>query len=214
MFILGLTGSIGMGKSTAAQVLRDHGVPVHDADAVVHQFLAPGGAAADQVRQAFPEAVADGTVDRQALGRIVFADDTELQQLEAILHPLVRQSEGRFVADQRAAGADLVVLDIPLLFETGAQNRVDAVLLVTAPEDVQRERVLSRPGMTETRFQQIKARQTPDAEKRQLAQHIVLTDQPHAITAQQIRDIADELRDLGARNRSGHGDDGTRPKQR
>ena len=214
MFILGLTGSIGMGKSTAAKVLREHGVPVHDADAVVHQLLAPGGAAEDRVKEAFPAAVESDEIDRQALGQIVFTDDSKLRVLEDILHPLVRQSEQRFIEHHRAAGADLIVLDIPLLFEVGADDRVDAVLLVTAPAEVQRERVLSRPGMTEARFEQIKAKQIPDAEKRARAQYVVFTDQPHHYSAQQIQKIADELRAAGARNRTGHGEHRTRPQQR
>lgn len=208
MFVLGLTGSIGMGKSTAAKVLRDYGVPVHDADEVVHALLGPAGAAEAQIKALFPSAVEDGTISRQELGRIVFANDAELKRLEAIMHPLVRQSEERFLQTHRESGEPLVVLDIPLLFEVGAEPRVDAILLVTAPADLQRARVLKRAGMTEERFEQIRSRQLPDAEKRRRAQYVVSTDGPHSYTAQEFRKIVDSLRaQAGAGNRPGHGDD-------
>ena len=208
MFVLGLTGSIGMGKSTAAQVLRDYGVPVHDADEVVHALLEPAGAAEAKVKTLFPSAVQDGAINRQRLGEIVFADGSELKRLEAVLHPLVRRSEERFLRRHRQSGEPLVVLDIPLLFEVGAEQRVDAVLLVTAPAEVQRERVLKRVGMTEKRFEQIQTRQLRDAEKRLRAQYVVSTDGPHSYTARQLRKIVDSLRaQSSARHRLGHGDD-------
>ncbi len=209
MFVLGLTGSIGMGKSTAAEVLRAYGVPVHDADAVVHALLAPGGAAEARVRDAFPAAVEDGVVSRARLGEIVFNDETQLKRLEAIIHPLVRQSEEDFIAHHRRAGDDLAVLDIPLLYEVGADERVDAVLLVTAPPEVQRDRVLKRGGMTAERFRQIQSRQLADTEKRQRAQYVVSTDGAHSYTAQLLRNVIDSVRaQTGARDRPGHGNDG------
>ncbi len=210
MFILGLTGSIGMGKSTATQVLRECGVPVHDADAVVHALLARDGAAEASVKAAFPAAIRDGAISRAALGEIVFADGAALTRLEAIVHPLVHQSEQAFLARHRAAGAPLVVLDIPLLYETGAERRVDAVLLMTAPPAVQRARVLGRAGVAEKRFDQIMAKQLPDAEKRRRAQYVVSTARPHSYTADELRHLVDTLTaGDNARNRSGHGDDGS-----
>ncbi len=207
MFVLGLTGSIGMGKTTAAKALRDYDVPVHDADEVVHALLAPGGAAESQVKAVFPAAIRDGAISRQQLGTIVFQNTAELKRLEAILHPLVRQSEDDFLERHRAAGAQLVVLDIPLLYEVGAEDRVDAVLLVTAPTEIQRARVLKRPGMTEDRFNQIISQQLPDAEKRAKAQYVVYTDGPHTYTAQKLREIVDSLRTDSARDCSGYRDD-------
>ncbi|PIW26030.1 MAG: dephospho-CoA kinase [Rhodospirillales bacterium CG15_BIG_FIL_POST_REV_8_21_14_020_66_15] len=175
MFILGLTGSIGMGKSTAAAQLRFLGLPVHDADAAVHALMAPGGAAVAAVGAAFPGVVGDGAVDRRALGAQVFDDDAALQRLEAILHPLVRESEHRFLAACARRRADLVVLDIPLLFETGGDARCDAVLVVHCRAALQRRRVLARPGMTEARFRAILARQVPARQKVRLADFAVNT---------------------------------------
>lgn len=175
MRILGLTGSIGMGKTTAAQALRRLKIPVHDADAVVHRLLGPGGAAVAKVAAAFPGVVKDGAVDRQALGERVFADPAQLKRLEAILHPLVQQASRRFLAKARIARRELVVLDIPLLFETGAEARCDAVIVVSAPRLVQRPRVLARRGMTAERLAGIEARQMPDAEKRRRADYVVPT---------------------------------------
>lgn len=175
MFILGLTGSIGMGKSTAAAQLRRMGLPVHDADAAVHALMGPGGAAVMAVGQAFPGVVTDGAVDRQALGARVFDDDAALMRLEAILHPLVRRAEHRFLAACARRRVQLVVLDIPLLFETGGDARCDAVLVVHCRAALQRRRVLARPGMTEEKFQSILARQVPAREKIHLADFVVNT---------------------------------------
>lgn len=175
MFILGLTGSIGMGKSTAAAQLRRLGLPVHDADAAVHALMGSGGAAVSAVGQAFPGVVTDGAVDRQALGARVFDDDAALKRLEAILHPLVRQAEHRFLAVCARRRVQLVVLDIPLLFETGGDARCDAVLVVHCRAALQRRRVLARPGMTEEKFQSILARQVPAREKVHLADFVVNT---------------------------------------
>jgi dephospho-CoA kinase len=171
--VLGLTGSIGMGKSLVAGIFRDLGVPVHDADAAVHALLAPGGAAVDAVAGLFPGVLKGGGIDRAALGRVVFADPAGMERLEEVLHPLVRAASDAFVAERKARRVPLCVLDIPLLFETKGETRVDRVAVVTAPPDVQRERALARPGMTAEKFERILARQTPDAEKRRRAHHII-----------------------------------------
>ena len=173
MIVLGLTGSIGMGKSTTAKMFVDAGVPVHDSDEAVHRLYA--GLAAPLIESAFPGTVRDGVVDRIELSRHVLGDAAALKKLESIIHPLVRADANAFLERSRAAGAPIAVLDIPLLFETNGRGRVDAVVVVTAPADVQRERVLARPGMTEQKFEAILAKQLPDAEKRKLADYIVDT---------------------------------------
>ncbi len=175
MRVLGLTGSIGMGKTRAAAVLRRRRVPVHDADAAVHRLLGRGGAAVRAVDAAFPGVVAAGAVDRQELGRRVFADPLALRRLEAILHPLVQRAAGRFLGRARARRCRVVVLDIPLLFETGGAARCAAVAVVSAPRFVQRARVLARRGMSPERLAGIETRQMPDAEKRRRADFVVPT---------------------------------------
>lgn len=175
MRVIGLTGGIGMGKSTAARVFARLHIPVHDADAAVHALYAKGGAAVPAIAALVPEAVRDGRVDRAALGRAAFADPALLRRLEAAIHPLVRRAERRFLARCRRERARAAVLDIPLLFETGAQRRVDAVIVVSAPLLVQRARVLRRPGMTEKKLAAIMARQMPDAEKRRRADVVIPT---------------------------------------
>ena len=173
MKIYGLTGSIGMGKSTTAGLFRELGVPVHDADAAVHALYGEEGVA--PVEAAFPGVTQGGRVDRTLLGARVLGDDAAMKRLEAIVHPLVRAREIAFLQRAAASGADVAVLDIPLLYETGAEGRVDAVLVVTAPESVQRARVLARPGMTEDKFAAILSRQLPDSEKRRRADHVIDT---------------------------------------
>jgi len=175
MTVLGLTGSIGMGKSTASRMMRRLGVPCHDADATVHRLMAPGGAAVPEIAAAFPEVVRDGHVDRQALGARVFGDTIALRQLEAILHPRVRAAEQAFLRRHALAGRRLVVLDVPLLFETGGKRRCDLVLLVTAPAFLQAQRVLRRPGMTPARLAHIRRIQMPEAQKRRRADIVVNT---------------------------------------
>ncbi|MFB9982304.1 dephospho-CoA kinase [Mesorhizobium kowhaii] len=175
MIVLGLTGSIGMGKSTTAKMFAEAGVPVHDSDEAVHRLYA--GKAAPLVEAAFPGTTSAGVVDRAKLGERVLGDATALKRLEAIIHPLVRADAGAFLARHRAAGASLSVLDIPLLFETGGRNRVDKVVVVTAPAEVQRQRVLARPGMTEEKLASILAKQVPDAEKRRQADFVIDTGQ-------------------------------------
>jgi dephospho-CoA kinase len=172
-FRLGLTGSIGMGKSTTAGLFRELGVPVHDADAAVHALYGAEGVA--PVEAAFPGVTQGGRIDRALLGARVLGDDAAMKRLEAIVHPLVRAREIAFLEGAAASGADIAVLDIPLLYETGAQGRVDAVLVVTAPESVQRARVLARPGMTEEKLAAILSRQLPDSEKRRRADHVIDT---------------------------------------
>jgi dephospho-CoA kinase len=180
MKIIGLNGSIGMGKSTAAAMLKDMGVPVHEADAAVHRLMQPGGAAVDAVGELYPPACAKNEkgavfIDRGVLGRAAFADDHLMQKLEAILHPLVRQEEKRFLDEARARGVKLAVLDIPLLFESGGETRVDEVWVVSAPPFVQRLRVMARPGMTPEKFAAILVKQMPDEEKRRRADVVIPT---------------------------------------
>jgi dephospho-CoA kinase len=175
VIILGLTGSIGMGKSTAASALRQMGVPVHDADAGVHKLMNHGGAAVGFIEAAFPGTALNGAIDRKELGRRVYADPDEMERLESILHPMVREQERIFLRTARARGHPIVVLDIPLLYETGGEKRCDAVIVVTAPKFLQDQRVLRRPGMTRQRLNEILAKQMPDAEKRARADFVVQT---------------------------------------
>jgi dephospho-CoA kinase len=173
MIVIGLTGSIGMGKSTTAKLFEAEGVPVADSDAIVHSLYS--GQAALLIEQAFPGTVAEGTVDRAKLSTHVIGKPDAMKRVEAIIHPLVRQAQDAFLKHATASGANFAVLDIPLLFETHAENRVDKIVVVTAPADVQRTRVLARPGMTVEKFEAILARQTPDAEKRARADFVIDT---------------------------------------
>lgn len=173
MVILGLTGSIGMGKSTTAAMFRDAGIRVFDADAAVHALYE--GAAVPAIEEAFPGTTKDGVVDRELLRQRVFDDAGVLHRLEAIVHPLVQEVRATFLAEAGAAGAGLLVLDIPLLYETGGERGVDAVAVVSAPEAVQKARVMARAGMTEERFSAIRARQVPDSEKRRRADFVIET---------------------------------------
>ena len=187
MFILGLTGSIGMGKSTTAGFFAGEGVPVHDADAAVHRLYE--GEAVAPIEAAFPGTTASGKVDRVKLAARVLGDEAARKRLEAIVHPLVRESETKFLAEARARQAPVVVLDIPLLYETGGETRVDAVVVVSAPPEVQRARVLARPGMTPERFEQLLAAQVPDAEKRRRADFVVDTGDGFDAARTRVRDI-------------------------
>lgn len=186
-FLLGLTGSIGMGKSTTSAMFRAAGVPVHDADQAVHDLYA--GAAAPQIEAAFPGTTTNGVVDRARLSAAVLGRPEALTKLEAIIHPLVRAKEQAFLVEARRSGATVAVLDIPLLLETGAEGRYDAVVVVTAPAEVQRKRVLGRPGMTEEKFAAILARQMPDAEKRRRAHFLVDTSHGLMAAERQVRSI-------------------------
>lgn len=174
-FLLGLTGSIGMGKSTTATMFAAEGVPVWDADAAVHRLYSAGGAAVGRVAALCPQAVIGGAVDRTRLKAWIATEPDALAKIESAVHPLVAADRADFIAAAARQGLPLVVLDIPLLFETGAERDMDATLVVTAPAAVQRDRVLSRPGMTEAQFQVILSRQMPDAEKRRRADHVIET---------------------------------------
>ncbi len=193
MIVIGLTGSIGMGKSTVAQMFAEEGAPAFSSDDAVHELYAPGGAAVGPVGAAFPGVVNDGAVDRVALSAQVVDNAEALHRLEAIVHPLVHQAQARFLKENRAAGRKAVVLDIPLLFESGGAAIVDKVVVVSAPPDVQRERVLARPGMTAEKFESLLARQVPDAEKRARADFVISTDGPFEATRAQVRAVLDAL---------------------
>jgi len=196
MVIVGLTGSIGMGKSTAAKMLREMGVPVYDADAAVHELQAPGGAALPGIEAAFPGVVKAGVLDRQALGARVFGNKEALRRLEAIVHPLVFKKQRAFLRRSALAGEKLVVLDIPLLFEGLGERRVDATLVVSAPAFLQRRRVMARPGMTAEKFAGILRQQVPDTLKRRKASIVIPTGMGLAPTrAALVRAVA-ELRRL------------------
>lgn len=186
-FILGLTGSIGMGKSTTSAMFRARGIPVHDADAAVHA-LYRGGAVAP-IEAAFPGVVKDGVIDRARLSAAVVGKPAALRALEGIIHPLVREQEIAFLARCRAAGEDIAILDVPLLLETGGETRCDAVVVITAPAEVQRARVLARPEMTEEKFAAILARQMPDAEKRRRAHFLVDTSRGLLAAERQVGSI-------------------------
>ncbi len=202
MQVIGLTGSIGMGKSTAAAMLRRLGLPVHDADAAVHRLMARGGAAVAAVAAAFPGVERDGAIDRALLGARVLGDPAALRRLEGILHPLVRQEARRFLALQARLRRPLAVLDIPLLFETGGERLCDAVIVVSAPPFIQRARVLRRPGMTEARMRAILDRQLSDAEKRRRADFVVQTGLTKAHSLRQLAAIVRLLRSGRGRPRS------------
>lgn len=195
-FLLGLTGSIGMGKSTTAAMLRAEGLPVWDADATVHALYAVGGAGVPAIAALRPEAVVNGSVSRDRLKEWIAADPSALKRVEGAIHPLVAAHRAGFIQGAAAMGAAIVVLDIPLLFETGAESSVDAVLVVSAPADIQHQRVMDRPGMTEAHLAQILSRQLPDAEKRARADHVIETLTEEGARAQ--------VRALVARMRAEH----------
>ena len=195
MIILGLTGSIGMGKTSAARALRRLGVPVHDADAAVHRLLGPGGKAVPEIQALFTQAVENGAVNRRTLGSIVFADPAALRRLESVLHPMVRKEEQAFLKRMRRRRKRIVVLDIPLLYETGGAARVDAVIVVSAPAILQARRVLARSGMTQQKFAQILQQQMPDAEKRRRADFVVSTGLGHDRSLRQLKRIVRLLRE-------------------
>lgn len=194
MIVIGLTGGIGMGKSTAARAFRRLRIPVHDADAAVHRLYGRGGAGVRAVAALAPEAVAGGAVAREALRRRALSDRDFLARLEAAIHPLVRREERRFLARCRREGRPIAVLDIPLLFETGGDSRVDHVVVVSAPAATQRARVLARPGMTEARLAAIRARQMPDVEKRRRADTVIRTGLSRHHAQRAIRRLVAQLR--------------------
>lgn len=190
-----------MGKSTVGKMIAARGVPLFDADATVHALYAPGGAAVAPVREAFPAAVTGGSVDRDALSRLVLGKPDEIKKLESIVHPLVGMERQRFLAEAEARGEPFVVLDIPLLFEGRGRAGVDAVIVVSAPADMQKSRVLARPGMTEEKFAAILARQVPDADKRAGADYVVDTGVALAETEAQIAEVLVDLRRRADRER-------------
>ena len=191
MIKIGLTGSIGMGKSTTAQMFAAHGMPVHDADAAVHSLYE--GSAVPLISDAFPGTVVDGKVDRTLLSKQVLGNPEAMKRLEEIVHPLVHEEERTFLDLARLDGHSMVLLDIPLLFETGAEDRVDVIVVVTADADIQRERVLSRPGMTPERFEAILKKQVPDAVKREKADFLIDTGLGFEAAEQRVADILQEL---------------------
>jgi dephospho-CoA kinase len=197
MIRIGLTGSIGMGKSTTAKLFAEAGIPVNDSDVVVHDLYQ--GEAVPLIEGAFPGAVRDGVVDRRELSRQLAAEPAGFKRLEAIVHPLVRKRERDFLEKEQRSGSDIVLLDIPLLFETGATDRVDIVVVVTCDPQIQRERVLARPGMTEEKFKMILGRQIPDAEKRTRADYIIDTGHGIESARAQVESILEELRDRFAK---------------
>lgn len=192
MIVAGLTGSMGMGKSTVARYLRNKGVSVLDADQIVHELYT--GEAVPLIEAVFPGTVRDGAVDRQALAQRALASEEALKKLEAIVHPMVRHTEWRLLLAEQDKGADLVVVEVPLLFETAAHTLFDAIIVVSAPAEAQRERVAARPGMTAEKFQAIAARQWPDAIKRERADFVVDTGVPLEDTYRQIDAVVDEIK--------------------
>jgi dephospho-CoA kinase len=187
--IIGLTGGIGMGKSTAAKIMQGFGLPVYNADKAVHDLLTKGGKAVKPVAKLFPEAFRRGAIDRKIIGQSVFHNPAKLKQLEKILHPMVQKIERVFIKQAQQQKATAVVLEIPLLFETGAEKRCDIVICVTAPRAVQKQRVMTRKHMNEARFKAILKLQMPDAEKRRKADYVVQTGRGYADTKIQLRDI-------------------------
>jgi dephospho-CoA kinase len=187
MIKLGLTGSIGMGKSTTASLFREAGIPVLDSDAIVHELYR--GAAAPLIEAAFPGTTQNGIVDRTALGARVLHNNEAMKRLEAIIHPMVRQASEDFIADAARKGHALIVLDVPLLFEVGRDQECDAILVVSAPLSVQTERVLARPGMTQEKFQAILARQYPDSDKRRRAHFIIDTGRGVDAARRAVKDV-------------------------
>ncbi len=194
MITIGLTGSIGMGKSTTAAMFAEAGAPVYDADAEVHKLQAKGGAAVEAIEAAFPGVVKDGAVDRQTLGERVFGYPEALNRLNGIIYPMLGSGRAAFFAAAEARGCDMVVLDIPKLFETGGEARMDAVVVVSAPEAVQRERVLARPGYSEARLDAILANQMHDAEKRARADFVIDTSQGFEHAREQVREVIAAIR--------------------
>lgn len=194
MLLLGLTGSIGMGKSTVAGMFRELGIPVYDADAEIHKLYARGGAGVEAIRAVFPEAVVDDEVDRTRLSKIVVGNEEKIRQLEEVIHPLLQEGRAAFFAKAQAEGHSIVVLDIPLIFETKGEDRVHKIAVVSAPADVQRARVLARPGMSEEKFEAILARQVDDAEKRRRADFVIDTHCSYEETFEQVKKLVDELR--------------------
>lgn len=194
MLLLGLTGSIGMGKSTVGEMFRKLGIPVYDADAEIHKLYARGGAGVEPIREAFPDAVVDDQVDRQRLSRLVVGNEAEIQRLEQVIHPLLAEGRAAFFEKAQKEGHNIVVLDIPLIFETGGEDRVHKIAVVSAPADVQRARVLARPQMTEEKFEAILSRQVDDVEKRKRADFVIDTHCTPEETFAQVKKLVEQLK--------------------
>ncbi len=191
--LLGLTGSIGMGKSTVGKMFEALDIPVYNVDARIHELYEPGGIAVEPVGQVFPEAVIEGRVDRPTLSKLVVGNEEKIKQLERIVHPLVGMDRQEFITDAEQNGKSMVVLDVPLIFETKGERNFDTIIVVSAPKEVQRARVLARDDMTEEKFETILARQVPDAEKRKLADHIIETNCTEEETLEQVKALIDTL---------------------
>ncbi len=193
--IIGLTGSIGMGKSETAKMFERAGIPVFDSDAAVHQLMARNGPAVDRVEKSFPGVSGPNGIDRKILGKRVFGDTAALKKLEAILHPMVSEMRQKFFDQARADGLDMVVMDVPLLFETGGAEQCDYSVVVSAPAEIQRQRVLSRPGMTPRKFEDALARQMADSEKKLRADFVVQSDRGIEYAECQVKQIIEKLRE-------------------
>ena len=194
MIIVGLTGSIGMGKTTTAKMFQEEGCPVFDADKTVHDLYAKGGKAVPLIRAVFPDAIKNGAVDRRTLGSHMRADPLNLTVLESFIHPMVAEVRQAFFDKAKQDKNDLVIMDVPLLFETGGDSYVDKIVVVTAPFEVQKERVLSRPGMTQELFESLLARQTPDFEKRKKADYLIFTDKGLEAAREQVQNVLKDIR--------------------
>jgi dephospho-CoA kinase len=201
MIVIGLTGSIGMGKSTTAAMFADAGIPVNDSDRNVHTLYS--GKAVSPIEDAFPGTTSNGTVDRQKLSEELKKNPANFKVLEDIVHPLVREMERDFLANQKASGQDIIILDIPLLFETGADKRVDKIVVVSCDPDIQKERVLKRPGMTEEKFAMILSRQTPDTVKRARADFVIDTGNGMDAARQRVDEIIHNLRRQMKKDKAG-----------
>jgi dephospho-CoA kinase len=203
MMLVALTGSLAMGKSETARMCAELGCPVFDADLEVHRLYAVGGAAVPAVAALFPAALVDGAIDRARLSALLLADPAALPQLESIVHPLVRDAEARFIEAASAVEQPFVILDIPLLFETGRDSDMDRIVVVSAPAEIQRQRALARPGMTEAKLARLLARQTSDADKRARADFIVETGRGLEDAFDQVRRIVSRLREEADRDSTG-----------
>ena len=192
--IIGLTGSIGMGKSTVGKMFEAEGIPVYNVDAEIHKLYQKGGEAVEPIGAVFPEAIVDGRVDRPTLSKLVVGDDAAIKKLERIVHPMVGAHRARFLEKMAADGHDMVILDVPLIFETGGEANFDKIVVVSAPGHLQRERVLAREDMHAEKFEAILSRQLPDAQKRDRAHHVIDTGCPEAETLQQVKDLIGDLR--------------------
>lgn len=193
-YVIGLTGSLAMGKSETAKLFAAQGVAVHDADAAIHKLYGKGGAAVAKIAEIYPQLVRDGAVDRAALSALVAGDPAKLARLEALVHPLVALEREEFLREETARGTPIVLLDVPLLFETGAEAGMDALVVASAPETVQRQRALERPGMTVEKLGALLARQMPDVEKRARAHYVVVTDKGLDHARQQVQMILSDIR--------------------